>query len=54
MSPLQPMVTPDIICHRGAEPGALSAEISPGSSVTLYWSTWPTDHHGPVITYLAN
>ncbi|KAL6238513.1 hypothetical protein BDW75DRAFT_227942 [Aspergillus navahoensis] len=44
----------DIVCHRGAEPGALSAEISPGSSVTLYWSTWPTDHHGPVITYLAN
>ncbi|KAL5333719.1 glycosyl hydrolase family 61-domain-containing protein [Aspergillus crustosus] len=44
----------EIICHRGAEPGALSAEISPGGSVTLYWSTWPTDHHGPVITYLAN
>ncbi|KAL4870416.1 hypothetical protein BDV12DRAFT_207722 [Aspergillus spectabilis] len=44
----------DIVCHRGAEPGALSAEISPGGSVTLYWSTWPTDHHGPVITYLAN
>ncbi|KAL4744330.1 hypothetical protein BDW72DRAFT_188789 [Aspergillus terricola var. indicus] len=45
---------PDIVCHRGAEPGRFSAEISPGSSVTLYWSTWPTDHHGPVITYLAN
>ncbi|KAL4979003.1 glycosyl hydrolase family 61-domain-containing protein [Aspergillus desertorum] len=44
----------DIVCHRGAEPGALSAEVSPGGSVTLYWSTWPTDHHGPVITYLAN
>ncbi|KAL4817226.1 glycosyl hydrolase family 61-domain-containing protein [Aspergillus spinulosporus] len=46
--------SPDIVCHRGAEPGRFSAEISPGSSVTLYWSTWPTDHHGPVITYLAN
>ncbi|KAL4819982.1 glycosyl hydrolase family 61-domain-containing protein [Aspergillus spinulosporus] len=44
----------DIVCHRGAEPGALSAETSPGGSVTLYWNTWPTDHHGPVITYLAN
>ncbi|KAL4752283.1 glycosyl hydrolase family 61-domain-containing protein [Aspergillus terricola var. indicus] len=44
----------DIVCHRGAEPGALSAETFPGGSVTLYWSTWPTDHHGPVITYLAN
>jgi hypothetical protein len=44
----------DIVCHRGAEPGALSAETFPGGSVTLYWNTWPTDHHGPVITYLAN
>ncbi|KAL3433430.1 glycosyl hydrolase family 61-domain-containing protein [Aspergillus tetrazonus] len=44
----------DIVCHRGAEPGALSAETLPGGSVTLYWNTWPTDHHGPVITYLAN
>ncbi|KAL3457280.1 glycosyl hydrolase family 61-domain-containing protein [Aspergillus heterothallicus] len=43
----------DIICHRGAEPGALSAEIAPGGSVTMYWSTWPTDHHGPVLSYLA-
>ncbi|KAL4740387.1 glycosyl hydrolase family 61-domain-containing protein [Aspergillus similis] len=46
--------SPDIVCHRGAEPGTLSAETSPGSSVTLYWSTWPEDHHGPVVTYLAN
>ncbi|KAL2843190.1 glycosyl hydrolase family 61-domain-containing protein [Aspergillus pseudoustus] len=43
----------DIICHRGAAPGALAADVAPGGSVTLYWSTWPTDHHGPVLSYLA-
>ncbi|KAL2817890.1 glycosyl hydrolase family 61-domain-containing protein [Aspergillus cavernicola] len=43
----------DIVCHRGAEPGALSAEVSAGGDVTMFWNTWPSDHHGPVITYLA-
>ncbi|KAJ5950062.1 endoglucanase-4 precursor [Penicillium verhagenii] len=44
----------NIVCHKGSAPGALSAPIAPGGSVTLTWSTWPDDHHGPVITYLAN
>jgi hypothetical protein len=43
-----------IICHRGSAPAALSAPIAPGGSVKLTWSTWPDDHHGPVITYMAN
>lgn len=43
----------DIICHRGSSPGALSAPVAPGSTVKMTWSTWPDDHHGPVITYLA-
>ncbi|KAL3479628.1 glycosyl hydrolase family 61-domain-containing protein [Aspergillus californicus] len=43
----------DIVCHRGAEPGALSAEIAAGKDVTMFWNTWPTSHHGPVINYLA-
>lgn len=46
--------TSNIVCHKGSAPGALSAPIAPGGSVTLTWSTWPDDHHGPVITYLAN
>lgn len=45
---------PDIVCHRGSAPAALSAPVTPGGTVTLTWSTWPDDHHGPVITYLAN
>ncbi|KAL4861383.1 hypothetical protein BDV12DRAFT_67262 [Aspergillus spectabilis] len=47
--------SPDIICHEGAQPGALSAPIAAGEIVKLQWSAlWPADHWGPVITYLAN
>ncbi|KAL2108591.1 hypothetical protein VUR80DRAFT_3610 [Thermomyces stellatus] len=45
--------TPDIACHRGAEPAALSVEIGAGDVLTLQWNTWPESHHGPVIDYLA-
>ncbi|KAI9731899.1 MAG: hypothetical protein M1834_004350 [Cirrosporium novae-zelandiae] len=44
----------DIICHRGATPGQASVTVSPGASVTLQWTTWPTGHKGPVIDYLAH
>ena len=43
-----------IICHRGSAPAVLSAPVAPGGSVKLTWNTWPDDHHGPVITYMAN
>ncbi|KAL4805384.1 glycosyl hydrolase family 61-domain-containing protein [Aspergillus unguis] len=45
--------SPDIICHEGAEPGALSAEIPAGGTVTVTWNQWLSDHKGPVIDYLA-
>ncbi|KAJ5701659.1 hypothetical protein N7488_009207 [Penicillium malachiteum] len=44
----------NIICHKGSAPGALAAPVTLGGTVKLTWNTWPTDHHGPVITYLAN
>lgn len=43
----------EINCHKGAEPGALSAKVSGGGKVTFTWNTWPESHKGPVITYLA-
>ncbi|CAI7644416.1 unnamed protein product [Penicillium pancosmium] len=43
----------DIVCHRGSAPAAISAPVAPGGSVKMTWNTWPDDHHGPVITYLA-
>ncbi|RAK88337.1 hypothetical protein BO79DRAFT_266440 [Aspergillus costaricaensis CBS 115574] len=44
----------NIVCHRGSAPGALEAPVAPGGTVKMTWNTWPDDHHGPVITYLAN
>lgn len=44
----------DIICHKSAKPGAISAPVKAGGSVELQWTEWPESHHGPVITYLAN
>ncbi|PGH00569.1 hypothetical protein AJ79_08172 [Helicocarpus griseus UAMH5409] len=46
--------SPDIICHRGSEPGQATAEIAAGGTVELQWTEWPESHHGPVIDYLAN
>ncbi|KAF4219826.1 hypothetical protein CNMCM8980_004762 [Aspergillus fumigatiaffinis] len=44
----------DIICHKGAKNGAISAEIKAGGKVEFQWTEWPESHHGPVITYMAN
>lgn len=46
--------SPDIICHKEATPGAISAEVKAGGKVELQWTDWPESHHGPVITYMAN
>ncbi|KAL1979814.1 hypothetical protein VTN96DRAFT_5100 [Rasamsonia emersonii] len=45
---------PDIICHRNATPALLTAPVAAGGTVELQWTPWPSSHHGPVITYLAN
>lgn len=44
----------DIICHKDAKNGAISAEIKAGGKVEFQWTEWPESHHGPVITYMAN
>jgi cellulase len=45
--------SPDMICHAGAGNAKLAAPVNGGDTVTFNWDTWPTSHHGPVITYLA-
>ncbi|KAI5197639.1 glycoside hydrolase [Aureobasidium subglaciale] len=45
--------SPDMICHAGSAPGALSAPVNGGDTISFNWDTWPTSHRGPVITYLA-
>lgn len=45
----------DIICHREAKAGKISASVAAGSKVEIQWGTdaWPESHHGPIIDYLA-
>jgi cellulase len=50
----QNYTSPDIICHLSATPGQAYATVAAGGTVELQWTTWPSTHHGPVITYLAN
>ncbi|TLD31626.1 hypothetical protein PspLS_02959 [Pyricularia sp. CBS 133598] len=45
--------SPDIICHRGAQPAKGHARVKAGDRILLQWDTWPESHHGPVIDYLA-
>ncbi|KAI4720423.1 glycoside hydrolase [Aureobasidium sp. EXF-10727] len=45
--------SPDMICHAGAANAKLSAPVNGGDTVSFNWNTWPSDHRGPVITYLA-
>lgn len=44
----------DIICHKGATPGRISAPVKAGGNISLTWNEWPESHHGPVLNYLAN
>lgn len=45
--------SPDIICHKEAKPGALTANVKAGSKIDLQWTEWPESHHGPILNYLA-
>ena len=45
--------TPDIICHKNAEPAASTASVKAGGIVDFQWTAWPESHIGPVITYVA-
>ena len=47
--------TADIICHKGATPGAGHATVAAGDKISIVWTPeWPDSHIGPVIDYLAN
>lgn len=47
--------TAEIICHKGAKPGAGHATVAAGDKINLVWTPeWPESHVGPVIDYLAD
>ncbi|KZP29470.1 lytic polysaccharide monooxygenase [Athelia psychrophila] len=37
----------------GSAPAPLFATVAAGSEVKLNWTTWPSSHVGPMITYMA-
>lgn len=47
--------TGDIICHKEAKAGKITAKVAAGSKVEVQWGpdAWPESHHGPIIDYLA-
>lgn len=44
----------DIICHVDATPARGYASVQAGDRIQVYWTPWPSTHHGPVIDMLAN
>ncbi|KAK0619732.1 glycosyl hydrolase family 61-domain-containing protein [Immersiella caudata] len=47
--------TSEVICHKGAKPGAGHATVAAGSKINIVWTpSWPESHKGPVIDYLAD
>jgi len=45
---------PNIICHIDATNAMIEAPVTAGGTVEFQWTPWPTSHHGPMLTYLAN
>jgi cellulase len=45
--------TLDIVCHKNAVPGVLTAEVTAGGNVDFVWPDWP-HNIGPVLTYIAS
>lgn len=37
----------------GSSPANLTADVTAGSDVELFWTLWPDSHVGPTITYMA-
>ncbi|KAF2098399.1 glycoside hydrolase family 61 protein, partial [Rhizodiscina lignyota] len=46
--------TTNITCHEDATPGQTHLNMTAGETITLSWTTWPSSHVGPMLTYLAN
>lgn len=45
---------PNIIYHKNAAPANQAATVEAGGTIEFQWTPWPSNHHGPVVTYLAN
>ncbi|KAK6070486.1 glycosyl hydrolase family 61 protein [Seiridium cupressi] len=46
--------TSDINCHKNSAPGALTATVSAGGSITFQWPAEWAHPYGPILTYVAS
>ncbi|TFK47442.1 beta-1,4-endoglucanase [Heliocybe sulcata] len=55
--PITDLTSLDVQCNgsggSGSSPAALVASVPAGGKIAFHWTTWPSSHVGPVITYLA-
>jgi hypothetical protein len=49
------ITSPDIACNQGGENGTSKMfDVTAGSDMTFQWTNWPSDHLGPVTTFMAS
>lgn len=52
--PVADLTTKNIVCNTNAQAAKLYIDsVEAGSQVTFYWTSWPSGHLGPIMTYLA-
>ncbi|KDQ18190.1 glycoside hydrolase family 61 protein [Botryobasidium botryosum FD-172 SS1] len=52
--PITDVNSADIQCNAKTGPAPIVAKVAAGSTVSLKWTTWPSDHlYIPLITYMA-
>ncbi|KAI0706801.1 glycosyl hydrolase family 61-domain-containing protein [Cerioporus squamosus] len=53
--PVLDATSSDVACNKGGESGAGAvATAAAGSEVVFNWTNWPSDHQGPVSTYMTS
>ncbi|KAL7273294.1 hypothetical protein RUND412_003868 [Rhizina undulata] len=52
--PVEDVTSSAITCNLNATAAQLTSTAAAGSNVSFYWTTWPSSHKGPVMTYMAN
>ena len=45
--------TTDIACHKSATAGKNFINVPAGTTIEIFWNTWPDSHKGPIIDYIA-
>jgi len=53
--PVTDISSTDIACNQGGNDGTTKVmDVNAGSDMTFKWTNWPSDHLGPVTTFMAS